>query len=247
MFLYESRTLVEVPDLHLHKPLPDPTDPRIGLMLSVGVVEVRLVELDQRQLLKHRLPWIAEELVLRHMLLLDLSNLSVELSRNIVRVHEPMCPVKEHRLLLSGDDRDIIHLRLDISRIFIVVFPHRVIGVAVLDARRSARFHVGPALDDHVRVTALDVVVETAVAVEVIEILQQRKIQRLSDVGVWFVLRQVRGKIDRHLLISDRGLDDRLIGRVEHVDRHLLLRIDPPYLGHRPLHLRIRMHPGDSM
>lgn len=99
----------------------------------------------------------------------------------------------------------------------------------MLDACRPAGFDLGPALDDRVGVAALDVVVEATVAVEVVEVLEQGKVQRLLHVGIRLVLRQVRGEVDRDLLVAERGLDDRLVRRVEPVDRLLLLGVDPPH------------------
>ena len=58
-------------------------------------------------------------------------------------------------------------------------------------------------------------VVEVGVAVEVVEVLQQREVQGLPQHGIGLVARQPRSQVHGYLFVAERGLQRRLLARVE--------------------------------
>ena len=72
---------------------------------------------------------------------------------------------------------------------------------------RPARKNVRVALQDVVRVLALEAIAQLGVPVEVVEVFQQTEAMHLRHVRIRFTQRDVRRHLDRHLLVSDGGLE----------------------------------------
>jgi hypothetical protein len=79
----------------------------------------------------------------------------------------------------------------------------------------------------------------------VIEILQQPIAENLRNVGIGFGLREGCGHFDGHLLITDRGLERRLIGRQQPIDERLLMLFFPSHS--REIALQLFIHSGAGM
>ena len=99
--------------------------------------------------------------------------------------------------------------------------------------------HVRAALEDLVRVLAVDQVEQLAVAVEVVEVLEQPEVEGLLDVRVRLGAREVGRQLDRDLLEPDGGLEHALVGRIQPVDGVLLLVLDAPERREHRLEVRI--------
>jgi hypothetical protein len=127
----------------------------------------------------------------------------------------------------------------------LVVAPHIVLRIAVLGEGRAARGDLGEVLGDDVGVAAVEQLVEVGVAVEVVEVLQEREVERLAEVGIRLVAGQPGGQVHGHLLVADRRLQRVLVAGVEAVDGPLLLGVGAAALGQGDLQLTVVRLPGE--
>jgi hypothetical protein len=108
------------------------------------------------------------------------------------------------------------------------MLEHAQEGIVVMILRGPSGQDVGAALEDLVRILAVDQIEELAVPVEVVEVLQQPEVEGGLDVGVGLGAGQVRRQLDGHLLEADRRLQHALVRGIEPVDGVLLLVLDAP-------------------
>ena len=88
-------------------------------------------------------------------------------------------------------------------------------------------------------VPAVEELVEVGVAVEVVEVLEQREVERLLQHRVRLVPCEPRRQVDGDLLVADGRLERRLVAGVQAVDRLLLLLVDAPRQRQRALDLGV--------
>ena len=100
-------------------------------------------------------------------------------------------------------------------------------GVSVFEDRRASRCDLGQMLRQVGCVLTVEQVVQVRVAVEMVEVLQQREVERLLQHRVGLLARQPRCEVDGDLLVTDRRLQRRLVTRIQTVDGPLLLLLDP--------------------
>ena len=116
---------------------------------------------------------------------------------------------------------------------------------AVLAGGRSHRHDVRVALHDRVGVAPVETVEQRREAVEMVEVLEHAEAIDLGHVGIGLELRDRGGHLDRGLLVRDRGLERRLVGRAQPTDERLLLVLDAT--DTRRGHAQDSEHPSDSM
>ena len=101
----------------------------------------------------------------------------------------------------------------------------------MLADRRAAGHDLGVAADQALGVLAGDHLHQIRVAVQVVEVLQQREVQRVPDMRRLHALRQVRRQIDSQLLIADGVREDAFGDRLEVGKALLLLLLGAPRHG----------------
>ena len=72
--------------------------------------------------------------------------------------------------------------------------------------RRAAGRDLGEMLGELRGVPAVEQVVQVRVAVQVVEVLEQREVERLLQPRVGFLSGEPRRQVDRDLLVTDRRL-----------------------------------------
>ena len=101
---------------------------------------------------------------------------------------------------------------------------------------RPARMSV--ALQDVVRILALEPVEQCGKSVQMVEIFQHAEAIGLRQIVVRFLLRDGGGDLDRRLLVAERDFQRRMVGAQQPVDHRRLMLLDAAYLGQR--HAQVR-------
>jgi hypothetical protein len=178
------------------------------------------------------------------MLLLDRGDLGVQLACHRVRVHRADVHVEVVRLLLGRHDGERVQLGERRGLAPVVGLAQVVDRRAMLVDRRPPGQDVGVALQDVVRVLALEPVEQRGVAVHVVEVLEQAEAVDLREVLVGLPLRHRRRHVDRHLLVGDGGLEGRVVGADQPVDQRRLVVLHAPDVGKRPLQRLVHARAG---
>lgn len=116
------------------------------------------------------------------MLLLDLTDLAVQLPGAPVAVLGTVLLVVVVGLLLAAQQRQGVQLAERQRPVLLVVAQQPHLGVVVVLRGRAPGEDLRPALQDGVGLLALEVVEQLAVAIEVVEVLQEAEIEGFPDV-----------------------------------------------------------------
>ena len=235
----KSQATCSWPSSMVQVELPQRLDAPVALVLQHRPVQVDLVVLVAHPHREPRVERVEQRLVVGDVLLFDEGDLGVEATGDRLDPVGPVVHVEVHGLLLGRHDGHDVHAGQRVNGVGLEVRPDLVVGVAVLGHRRAARRDLGQVLGDLVGAAPVQQVVEVAVAVQVVEVLEQGEVEGLVHHRVGLVSGEPGRQVDRHLLVADRGLEGALVAGVEPVDGLLLLGVDPAVGGEGPLQLEV--------
>ena len=226
MLLQQVGGLVQVRHLLLEVPLPDLLHVRVHLRLVERVVEVGLHVLAQQHVLKPRARRVQERAVVGDVFLLHHADLQVEVARDAFRLRVAQVHVEVHGLLLAGSQDERAERRADVGRLGVARHAHGIERVAVMRDGRAARRDLDGVLHELVGGQVLVHLEQVRVAVQVVEILEQREVHAGFRVRVGLVHGEPRREVDGQLLVADGRLERRLVGGQQPVHLLLLARLD---------------------
>ena len=203
----------------------------VGLGLKAGPVQVTLIVLVEQQILQPGAAGIHESPILSDVLFLHHADFLVQSAAQIVGIKGPQIHIVVHGLLFRGGDDAGIQHGEQIRLLEIAGPANAVHGMAVVGDGRPPGHNFGVAAHQALCLNALLHFQQIRISVEVVKVLQQRKVQRLDHIGVRFPLSQDRGQVHRQLFVGDGGLQLGLVGRLQVGKLMLLLLLLPP--GHR--------------
>ena len=151
---------------------------------------------------------IHQTFVLRNVLFLDHGDFGVKFSAEVAGVEACLIHIVVHGLLFGGHDDGGVEPRQRICRAVIGFSFHVVPREAMFRNRRPARHNFGKSAHQLFGFDAVLKVQKIGVTIEVIEVLQKRKVQGLLDVRVGFSARENGGKLDGKLLVTDGGFQN---------------------------------------
>ena len=202
--------------------VPHLADAAVGLGLGAAPVEPALHILVHQQVFQPGHAGVQQTAVLGDVLLLHHADLLVQAAAGLLGPEGRGVHIIVHGLLLGRRD-DVGRQQVDGHG---GVAGHGVadgvIRVAVVGDGRPPRHDLGVAAHQILRLFAAGGVQIIGVAVQVVEVLQQGKVQRALDVQTVHPLGQMGGQVHRQLLVADGVFQRRLIRRLE-VGQQLLL------------------------
>ena len=190
---------------------------------------------------------IHERLVIRNVFLFDFRDLGVQLASAAVRELRSMFLVVVARLLFTRQQGPDMELAQRLRAVLFVVSQQAHLGIVVVHLRRAAGQDVSLALQHGVRVCTFEVIQQFAVAVEVVEVFEQAKVQCFADVRIRLMSCQVGSQVDGDLLVAQRRFQDRLVAGVQPVDRRLLLVLNAAGPCEQGLELQVVGHPREAV
>ncbi len=149
-----------------------------------------------------------------------------------------------HSLLFRRRYYSGLELRERIGGLVVYSAAHVVERMTVFCDRRSAGHYLRIAADELFAEHALFHFEQIAVAVEVVEVLEQRKVERLFDVSVTLAPRHQCRKIYGKLLVCDSRLENGLVYRLEIAYTLLLLLVASSYESYLSAQLVVRAMAG---
>ena len=214
---------VQVHQLLLEHKAPDLPDARVGFRLVAAPVQPAFGVLVHQQVLQPAQVGVQQAAVLGHVLLLHHADLLVQPLARLLWIVRRHVHIIVHGLLLGGGD-DVGRKHVQRGRICAGHgVADGVIGVAMVGDGGTAGHDLGVAAHQVLRLLAGLHVQIVRIAVEVVEVLQQRKVQRILQPRVAHALGEVGRQIHRQLLVADGVLQHRLVQRLQVAQELLLL------------------------
>ena len=170
---------------------------------------------------------IQQRAVLRHVLLFDHADLLVELPAAVAFVKRGDVHIIVHGLLLGGGDDGGVQFRDGRGLFEAAGAAHAVKGMAVLRYGGAAGHDLGIAAHKALGVDAVLHVQQVRVAVQMVEVLQQRELHHLYNVWVRLPLGQDCRQVHRELFVADGRFQRRFVDGLEAGDALLLLLLYP--------------------
>ena len=206
--------------------LPDGLDALVRLVLIARIIEIALGVLVHQKVLKGRHAGVFEAPVPRDVLFLDHGDLVEELPPERRRIEIRDVHIEVHRLLFRRRDDIDGELGLEIAQIPVEIEVDVVEGMTVLRDGGAAGHDLGIIAHEAGGIAALFQLHEIGIAVEMIEVLEEREVELLFHIAVLLVHGEIGGEVDGKLLIADGVLQNALVGGLQPRDA-LLLQLFP--------------------
>ena len=157
------------------------------------------------------------------MLLLDHSDFLIQPTSQIGFVEGALIHIIVHRLLLRRSNNSNVKLCYGRGFFEISGLAHVVKRMAVMRDGRSCGSNLGVSVYKPVCVNAVLHIQQIRISVQMVEVLEQRKIKRGFYVHIRLALSKYSGKLNCKLLVADSGFKHRFILRLEAGNSFLLL------------------------